>query len=117
MYLVTDFYCSGYYIFYTNIRIALDFIQIPPLEFWRQNTLDYAKQSMSGYDAVDDSSTGIPTSGRGTERKCHRRLATSAFGGIMDIKIVGRDVWFDPQRTSSELQRYIGQAKFRVVYE
>ncbi len=31
------------------------------------------------------------TSAFGTKRKCHRRLATSAVGGITDIRIVVRD--------------------------
>jgi hypothetical protein len=62
-----------------------------------------SKNTMSAYDAVDGSSTGIamcqiapaiqtpPMSPIGTKRKCHRRLATSAFEGLTDIRIVVRD--------------------------
>ena len=46
---------------------------------------------MSVIDAVDGYSNDDLTSVDGTKRKCHRRLATSAFGGLTDITIVVRD--------------------------
>jgi len=58
---------------------------------------------MSAIDAVDDFAAGItlrnfavdvaekPMSGFGTMRKYHRRLATSAFGRLTDIRNVGSD--------------------------
>ncbi len=46
---------------------------------------------MAAFDAVDDSSTGIATSANGTKRKCHRRLATSAYERLTDIRFVVRD--------------------------
>ncbi len=45
----------------------------------------------SEFDAVDGSSNDDLTSAFGTSRKCHWRLATSAFGRLTDIGSVVRD--------------------------
>ena len=50
----------------------------------------YPNESQAGVDVVNGSSTGIATSGNGTKRKCYRRLATSAFGRLTDIRSVVR---------------------------
>ncbi len=44
----------------------------------------------------------IATSANGTKRKCHRRFATSAFGGLTDITIVVLEFAYDPIRKLEE---------------
>ena len=64
-----------------------------------RNRLSAASLAASAFDAVDGSSAGIPTSGNGTQRKCHRRPATSGIGAKRTSESRFSTSVFDPERT------------------